>query len=178
MVRWLALAVLLSACSSHHDTPDLGVADLASSGLPSSDLASSDLAVVTCTSIGFDDAPFVTSSFVPGDSPTLSGGTLLDGTYVLSTYTYHGQDADLAPATIQVRGQFRVTGTTWAGAIELDGIETLSAGFFKIVGNQLVLANCANKFPAHTEFAATPTTLTQAGAPTPSAQAVLTFTRK
>ena len=166
-MRWLAFAWLLSACS-HHDTPDLGA----------SDLASSDLAVVTCNSIGFEDAPFVTSSFVPGSTPTLSGGPLLDGTYVLSTYTYYGEDVDLAPATIQVRGQFRVTGTTWAGAIELDGIETISAGFFKIVGNQLVLANCANKFPAHTEFAATPTTLTQAGAPTATAQAVLTFKRK
>ncbi|MEO6954088.1 MAG: hypothetical protein ABI321_19960 [Polyangia bacterium] len=167
-MRLVAVALLLSACGAHHDSFDLGVADL----------SVGDQASITCASIGFDQAPLVSSTFIAGDAPTLSGGTLLDGTYVLSSYTYYGQDLDLMPATTQARGQFRVTAPTWAGAIELDGIQTVSAGFIKVVGNQLVLSNCAEKFPRNTTFAATSTTLTQLGAPTTTAQAVVGFTKQ
>lgn len=168
VVPCLAVVTMLAACSSHPSAMDQGVADL----------ASADQAVVTCGTIGLDDAPQLASTFVVGDAPTLTGGPLTDGTYVLTSYTYHVADADMPPPVTMVRAQFRIGGQSWAGAIDLDGTTVTSAGFFNTVGNQLVLSNCAKKFPSSDAYAATSMSLTQETAPGTTAQAVLVFTKK
>ena len=167
-MRLPTLAILLSACSSHPSSVDQGVADL----------ASTDQAVITCSTIGLDAAPQLASTFVVGDAPKLTGGALTEGTYVLSSYTYYVTDADMPPPVTNVRARFRISGQSWAGAIDLDGTTVVSAGFYEIIGNQFVRSNCAKKFPSSGDFAATATTLTQETPSGTTAQAVLVFTKE
>ena len=113
----LLLALWLGGCNSgHHQSSDGGVAlDLATAasfdlrGVAADLTVAADLEDAACNDLTLTGAPILTVPYLASDIPAFTGGTILDGSYILTSggvYTGPGGMTGNFPGTFQARYRF------------------------------------------------------------------------
>jgi hypothetical protein len=110
----------------------------------------------TCNAL-VSDAPSVMSTNSPGKVPAATGGTLSDGTYVLSSMTVY---TAMPFPGIMVSSMMQVSGNTIQQVANMNGEEKRFTTSFTIAGASIAMMDtCPTRKSGNYTFSATPTEL-------------------
>jgi hypothetical protein len=103
------------------------------------------------------DAPAITSTNSPAQVPTPAGGTLSDGTYVLTSTTIY---TALPFPGMKLRSVMQITGNTIQQVATMNGDEKRFTTSFTTAGSSIVMTDtCPARKTGTYTFTATPTEL-------------------
>lgn len=121
----------------------------------------------SCGVLELGTTPAVVSQTVVGVPPSLAGGTIADGDYVLTAFTTYTADADMAqpPAIWRQRAQISGAGTAYLWTLEVtqpnstDATTETDRGSLTVTGNEIARGSCAHAATSAYTYSATATRL-------------------